>query len=1085
MQNFQDIEHFVKTLSAAIKKKIPTKVSQLTNDVGYKTTDTDTTYKLSKSGSTVTLTGSDGSTTSVTDSNTTYSSLKNPYSLTIQNNGTTVASYDGSTAKTANFTNATASANGLMSKSDKVKLDGIDPSAITTNAANIKKNADAISAETTRAKAAEKANADTISAEVTRAKKAEEANTQLTNDLKTGLTSGTVKVAKATVADSASSLGKVSTYQTEIPDNGGRRKYLLMYDITDWISAKFNASTRAFDGYFFSRRSGGYVGTNYTGNLSIVASYNGVNSDGSPIKSDNGISLRLRTTSSTYVPRILHQKSNDKYYLSLMTGGSGRDLILFGIFQGTFIGTWINNERANNSNGTLPSDYEEYSDGFYIIPYERAIADKNGKDITEYLVAAAYADGAFTFTRGNGSKTVLTIPDTVSNTVNSHIANKSNPHGVTKAQVGLGNVDNTADSAKSVKYATSAGTANAVAWGNVSDKPSTYPPSSHTHTKAQVGLSNVANLDQSKAIKSITRNGTTFTATALDGTTSTFTQQDTNTTYGLASQSSNGLMSAADKKAIDREFFRMLPKGGTVIPNGANLNSTAYLKVGNYYQSANVNTTNMTNIPIKSAFMMYVLSPLSENYDNESTAQWVYRLRIFVEYTGNNIFVQTVSSGSTAGNFSYGPWVKMTNSNDLSAVSNTINTHIANKANPHAVTKAQVGLANVANLDQSKAIKSITRSGTTFTATALDGTTTTFTQQDSNTTYGIATSSADGLMSKSDKAKLDGISSGADAVTIKTVKVNGTALTPDSNKAVNVTVPTLANNATTTASGMALDARMGKTLSDQIASVKAGVIDQIVNLTAKGWTGDAAPYSQTVNVTGMTSELLCELFSACPKSATVAEREAYNEAFALVASGYAETTDGSATFLVDEKPAIDIGVRIKSISKANAVSDQTSEDVTNAVDAMSNTLWEKIYAVDAMSNTLWEKIYPVGSIYISVNSTNPASLFGGTWELVGSGKTLWGADSSHSAGTTIEAGLPNITGEVKPDDPDYGWGAGTEASGAFTNYYNRFSHIGGYDWSSNRGNGFTFDASRSNPIYGKSTTVQPPAYVVYMWRRTA
>ena len=129
MQNFQDIEHFIKTLSAAIKKKIPTKVSQLTNDAGYKTTDT--TYKLSKTGSTVTLTGSDGSTTSVSDSNTTYSSLKNPYSLTIQNNGTTVASYDGSTAKTANFTNATASADGLMSKADKAKLDGINSSYAT------------------------------------------------------------------------------------------------------------------------------------------------------------------------------------------------------------------------------------------------------------------------------------------------------------------------------------------------------------------------------------------------------------------------------------------------------------------------------------------------------------------------------------------------------------------------------------------------------------------------------------------------------------------------------------------------------------------------------------------------------------------------------------------------------------------------------------------------------------------------------------------------------------------------------------------------------------------------------------------
>lgn len=143
MEGFQDIEHFVESLYAAIKKKIPTKVSQLTNDAGYKTTDTNTTYKLSKSGSTVTLTGSDGSTTSVTDSNTTYSSLKNPYSLTVQNNGTTVASYDGSAAKTANFTNATSSADGLMSKTDKAKLDGIasSPSMLTnlgsTAAANV------------------------------------------------------------------------------------------------------------------------------------------------------------------------------------------------------------------------------------------------------------------------------------------------------------------------------------------------------------------------------------------------------------------------------------------------------------------------------------------------------------------------------------------------------------------------------------------------------------------------------------------------------------------------------------------------------------------------------------------------------------------------------------------------------------------------------------------------------------------------------------------------------------------------------------------------------------------------------------
>lgn len=69
----------------------------------------------------------------------------------------------------------------------------------------------------------------------------------------------------------------------------------------------------------------------------------------------------------------------------------------------------------------------------------------------------------------------------------------------------------------------------------------------------------------------------------------------------------------------------------------------------------------------------------------------------------------------------------------------TARNHIGNKSNPHKVTKAQVGLSNVENYDQSKAIKSITRSGTTFTATALDGTKFTFTQQDNNTTYSAIT----------------------------------------------------------------------------------------------------------------------------------------------------------------------------------------------------------------------------------------------------------------------------------------------------------------------------------------------------------
>lgn len=62
-------------------------------------------------------------------------------------------------------------------------------------------------------------------------------------------------------------------------------------------------------------------------------------------------------------------------------------------------------------------------------------------------------------------------------------AKASSKPSYTKSEIGLGNVDNTSDKDKSVKYATSAGSAQSVNWLNISGKPSTFTPSSHSHSE--------------------------------------------------------------------------------------------------------------------------------------------------------------------------------------------------------------------------------------------------------------------------------------------------------------------------------------------------------------------------------------------------------------------------------------------------------------------------------------------------------------------------------------------------------------------------------------------------------------------------
>jgi hypothetical protein len=178
------------------------------------------------------------------------------------------------------------------------------------------------------------------------------------------------------------------------------------------------------------------------------------------------------------------------------------------------------------------------------------------------------------------------------------------------------------------------------------------------------------------------------------------------------------------------------------------------------------------------------------------------------------------------------------------------------------------------------------------------------------------------------------------------------------------------------------------------------------------------------------------------------------------------------------KPELNIAVAYAK-NKASEYN-ENFDRLLNYIEELSEELTLKINTVNSqLSSSILsnlQSVYPVGSLYIGVNDNCPIANLFGTWEKVAEGLCLQGATDSQVPGETVEAGLPNITGKFEESD------RGHATAGAF---YTTSGATARGDNNGSAGNWINFDASRSNSIYGKSDTVQPPTYLVNIWKRTA
>ena len=147
---------------------------------------------------------------------------------------------------------------------------------------------------------------------------------------------------------------------------------------------------------------------------------------------------------------------------------------------------------------------------------------------------------------------------------------------------------------------------------------------------------------------------------------------------------------------------------------------------------------------------------------------------------------------------------------------------------------------------------------------------------------------------------------------------------------------------------------------------------------------------------------------------------------------------------------------------------------------------------------------PIGYIYMSTASTNPGTIFGGTWQPIGEGLVLISAGTHYTAGTTVGSssvtltednipahthGSASLTGSWEFDTKRIG--GTTTPSGIISNRSKSTSAYFSTTSSSDVSNtvGFDVDASHTHTSFGKATpnavsTIQP-SLVVYMWERIA
>lgn len=377
-----------------------------------------------------------------------------------------------------------------------------------------------------------------------------------------------------------------------------------------------------------------------------------------------------------------------------------------------------------------------------------------------------------------------------------------------------------------------------------------------------------------------------------------------------------------------------------------------------------------------------------------------------------------------------------------------------------AATESVSGLMSAA--DKAK-LNGIAKGATKITVdTALSSTSTNpvqnkviKTELDKKAGTAVATTSANGLMSVADKTKLNGIAKKANKTIVDTT-LSDSSTNPVQNKAVKAALDNKADKT-------ALDAKADKTALDGKLDKTGGTLTG--NLTGKYLTGTWLQTTASTDL-GRTPGKVAVL----DDSGWVYYRTPAELKSDIGANGYLPTTGGTMTGAITTK-----GIKLTS---------GTDFGSSLPSSLQSNQLFFQTLG----SNYILDNVYPVGSIYMSVNSTNPKNLFGGTWEQI-QGRFLFGMNSSYPAGSTGGEITHKLTWNEMPGHYHEGlYYSYQDTENSITlNGGSASYHIpwGSSDYAGDYGAGTgEKELITGTAGSGEAHNNMPPYLSVYIWKRT-